>query len=178
MASRTPLGPGAEPIESMAWLHLFVVDYLAAWNNHDPQAVASLVAEDVVWEDPSLAEPARGRREVADFVAATAVSFPDYRFSEPGAAALSENRMVVYLPWRMTGTNTGPIDPPGFAPTGRTFSIEGVDICQFRGGLIWRYRASYDFADLGRQLGLAPTRGGLAERAMVRLQRLAAKVRR
>jgi steroid delta-isomerase-like uncharacterized protein len=178
MESSTPLGTRAEPIQSMEWFQLFVVGYRAAWNNHDPQRVASHVAEDITWEDPALPEPARSRSEVADFVAAACTSFPDYSFSEPGRSAISDNRMVGYLPWRMTGTNTGPIDPPGFAPTGRSFSIDGVDILQFRGGLIWRYRALYDFTDLGRQLGLVPTPGSRAERAMVRFQRLAAKVRR
>jgi steroid delta-isomerase-like uncharacterized protein len=178
MESATQLGAGAEQIESVEWLREFGERYLEAWNSHDPQAVAACVAEDVVWEDPALLEPARGPDEVAAFVQASAVGFPDYSFSEPGEPAISDDGLVAYVPWRMTGTNTGPIDPPGFAPTGRGFAIEGVDIWRFRGGLIWRYRAAYDFADLVRQLGLMPPRGGFAERSMVRMQRLRAKLSR
>jgi steroid delta-isomerase-like uncharacterized protein len=176
MEAATELGAGAESIENMEWLREFGDRYLAAWNAHDPDAVAACVAEDIVWEDPALPEAARGRPEVAEFVRASATAFPDYRFSEPGAPAIGDEGRVAYVPWRMTATNTGPIDPPGFAPTGRGFEVEGVDLWRFRGGLIWRYRAVYDFAGMARQLGLLPDRGGLAERGIVRIQRLRARL--
>jgi steroid delta-isomerase-like uncharacterized protein len=174
MEAATQLGEGADRIESMEWLREFGERYLDAWNSHDPAAVAACVAEDVVWEDPALPEPARGRDEVAAFVEAGVTAFPDYMFTEPGEPAISDDGRVAYVPWRMTGTNTGPIDPPGFAPTGRSFAIEGVDLWRFRGGLIWRYHAAYDFADFGRQLGLMPPRGGFTEKGLVRMQRLRA----
>jgi steroid delta-isomerase-like uncharacterized protein len=172
MEATVGLGAGAEPIESIEWLREFGERYLDAWNSHDPSAVAACIAEDVVWEDPALPAPARGRDEVAAFVKMSVVAFPDYRFSEPGGPAISDDRLVAYQPWRMAGTNTGPIDPPGFAPTGRGFAIEGVDIWRFRGGLIWRYRAAYDFTDIARQLGLMPPRDSGAEKALVRMQRM------
>src|ERR687897_1482116 len=176
MEAATELGAGAEPIESMDWLREFGERYQAAWTAHDPEAVAACVAEDVVWEDPALPEPARGRAEVAEFVRMGATAFPDYRFSEPGAPAIDDDGLVAYVPWRMTGTNTGPIDPPGFAPTGRSFEVEGVDLWRFRGGLIWRYSAVYDFAGMARQLGLLPGRGGRAEKGIVGVQRLRARL--
>lgn len=174
----TKLGIGAERIESIEWVREFSKGYIAAWNSLDPAAVAAHVTEDVIWEDPALPEAARGRDEVAAFVRTSATAFPDLRFNEPGEPAISDDDLVAYVPWRMAGTNTGPIDPPGLAPTKRSFAIEGVDLWQFRDGLIWRYRAYYDFTAMGRQLGLAPPRGGFAERAMVRMQRLGAKLRR
>jgi steroid delta-isomerase-like uncharacterized protein len=172
----TRLGTGAEPIESMEWLRGFAEPYLAAWNARDPEAVAARVAEDVVWVDPALPEAARGREAVAAFVASSRRAFPDLTFEEPGEPAISDDRLVAYAPWRMTGTNTGPIDPPGLAPTGRRIDIAGIDVWQFRGGLIWRYRAVYDFAEISRQLGLMPPRGGRAETLMVRAQRLRARL--
>lgn len=177
METVTQLGTGAERIESVDWLREFGDRYLEAWNSHDPGAVAACVAEDVVWEDPALPGPAHGPNEVAEFVRTSVAAFPDYAFSEPGSPAISEDGLVAYFPWRMTGTNTGPIDPPGFAPTGRGFALDGVDLWQFRGGLIWRYRAAYDFSGFARQLGLMPPRGGFAEKAMVRTQRLRARLR-
>ncbi len=89
---------------------------------------------------------------------------------------MPEDRRVAYTPWVMTATNTGPIDPPGFSPTGKRVEVRGIDVWQFRGGLIWRYEAVYDFSDVARQLGLMPPRGGFAERAMVRGQRLRSKL--
>ena len=172
----TKLGTGAEPVESTEWLREFAEGYLAAWNALDPDAVAARVAQDVVWVDPALPEPARGPDGVRAFVGSSRIAFPDLAFTETGEPAISEDRLVVYVPWRMTGTNTGPIDPPGLAPTGRRVDIEGIDVWQFRGGLIWRYRAAYDFTEITRQLGLMPPRGGRAERLMVGAQRLRSKL--
>ena len=77
----------------------------------------------------------------------------------------------------MRGTNTGPIDPPGFAPTGRGIEIEGVDLWTMRDGRIAVYRAFYDFNALAVQLGLAPGPGSRAQKAAVRLQRAGAAVK-
>jgi len=175
-AAETKIGVGADPIEGMAWLREFGERYLAAWNSLDPDAVSSCATEDVVWIDPALDEPAIGREAVADFVRASAVSFPDLEFSDPGEPAIADGGLAAYVPWRMTGTNTGPIDPPGFAPTGRSIAITGFDVWQFHHGLIWRYQAIYDFSEVVRQLGLMPPRGGFAERAMVGAQRLRARL--
>lgn len=103
-------------------------------------------------------------------------AFSDLRFAAAGEPAISDDRLVAYLPWRMLGTNDGPLDPPGLARTGKAVDIEGIDVLQFRGGLIWRYRAVYDFSDLAQQLGLLPPRGGAAESVIVRLQRLRSRL--
>lgn len=166
------VGDGAEQIESIEWLREFSDRYLAAWNSHDPEAVAACATEDVFWDDPGLARPAQGRKELADFVAMGARAFPDYEFTLRGAPAISDDGRVAYVPVRMTGTNTGPIDPPGFRPTGRSFSFDAIDVWTFREGLLWRYRAAYDFSTLARQLRLLPKREGLSERGWTRIQRL------
>lgn len=176
--TESTIGKGAEPIEGSEWLREFGERYLEAWNSHDPAAVASCATADVVWVDPALADPARGRDELADFVRASCIAFPDLRFSESGPPAIADGDRAAYAPWRMVGTNTGPIDPPGFAATGKTVQVSGFDIWQFRDGLIWRYEAIYDFTAIARQLGLMPPRGGFAERAMVGAQRLRSRLQR
>jgi steroid delta-isomerase-like uncharacterized protein len=170
------IGEGAEPIEGMEWLREFGERYLAAWSSHDPAAVAACATEDVVWVDPALERPAVGRDELAAFVRQSVTAFGDLSFGEPGEPGISADGRAAYVPWRMTGTNTGPIDPPGFAPTGKRIEIKGFDVWQFRDRLIWRYEAIYDFSEIARQLGLLPPRGGVAERAMVRAQRLRSKL--
>jgi steroid delta-isomerase-like uncharacterized protein len=175
-ATGTRIGEGAEPIESMEWLREFGERYLAAWNSGDPAAVAACAHEDVVWVDPALAEPASGRAAVADFVRQSVAAFPDMTFSDPGEPAIADDSRAAYVPWLMTGTNTGPIDPPGFAATGKRIAVKGFDVWQFREGLIWRYEAIYDFSAMARQLGLMPPRGGFAEGALARAQRLRSKL--
>jgi steroid delta-isomerase-like uncharacterized protein len=156
----------------------FVDRYAAAWNDCDTRAMAALVSEDVVWEDPALPQPARGVAEVQEFMRSSFRAFPDLRFGEPDPPALAIAEDVVLWAWTMQGTNRGAIDPPGFAPTGRQMSVQGVDQWTFRDGRIALYRAFYDMNDLARQLGIVPPAGSTAERGMVALQRLQARLGR
>lgn len=41
MDAATTIGAGAEPIESIEWLHDFDQRYMQAWNSQDPAAVAA-----------------------------------------------------------------------------------------------------------------------------------------
>ena len=150
--------------------------YLAAWNDHDAAAMADLVTDDVVWEDPALPGPVRGPAAVQDFMREAWVAFPDLRFDDGKHPHRSAAGDQVAWRWRMWGTNTGPIDPPGFAPTGRTIDIDGVDLWELRDGRIARYRAFYDFNALAVQLGLAPAPGSRMEKGMAAVQRLGAQV--
>ncbi len=156
----------------------FADRYLAAWNECDTRAMAGLVSEDVVWQDPALPQPARGVAEVQEFMRSSFSAFPDLHFGEPDPPALAVTDDVVLWAWTMEGTNRGAIDPPGFAPTGRRMRVEGVDQWTFRDGRIALYRAFYDMNGLARQLGIVPAAGSTAERGMVALQRLQARLGR
>ncbi len=158
-------------------LRAFADRYLAAWNVGETDAIAELVTADVVWADPALREPARGVAAVQEFMRASRRTFPDLRFSEPDPPHISAVGEEVVWTWTMAGTMRGPVDPPGFAPTGRTMRVDGVDVWGMRDGRIARYRAFYDTSDLARQLGLAPPRGGPAERAAAALQRASIRLR-
>jgi steroid delta-isomerase-like uncharacterized protein len=159
----------------------FVTDFghrwLVAWNDRDAEGVAALCTEDIEFFDPAI-QTVHGRAAIADWLRQCTRMFPDYHFEEPEPPYISRDRPKVIAPWRMTGTNTGPIDPPGFAPTGKPVVIEGVDHWEFRDGLVARYRADYDSVGLMRQLGLMPPPGSRAEQAMVRLQRAGSRFRR
>jgi len=155
----------------------FAGRWLEAWNRRDRTALAELCTEDVEFFDPAIGT-VHGRRAVADWLDACARAFPDYRFEESEPVYMAADRPKAIVPWRMLGTNTGPIDSPGFAPTGRSVVIEGVDHWWFRDGLVCRYRADYDSMGVSRQLGLMPERGSRAERAMAAMQRAGVRLRR
>jgi steroid delta-isomerase-like uncharacterized protein len=159
-------------------LQAFCARYMASWNDHDPGAMADLLTQDIVWEDPALPEAARGVAAVQDFMRAGWVAFPDLRFDETDHPHRSAEGDQVAWRWRMRGTMSGPLDPPGFAPTGRSMEVEGVDLWTMRDGRIARYRAFYDLNDLARQLAIAPAAGSRAEKAVVALQRLQARMLR
>jgi len=144
----------------------------AAWNSNDGGALAALCTEDVEWIDAAMPSPLKGRSEVARFVTWFFVGFPDGRFDRAEEPAISIDGRTVYQPWRLTGTNTGPLDPPGFTATGKPVDLLGLDQYRFRGGLLARYRAFYDRVELLNQLGILPPPKSRGERAIVMLQRL------
>ncbi len=160
-----------------SFLDDFAHRWLDAWNRHDGAALAGLCTEDVEFYDPAIGT-IRGREEVANWVGICTRAFPDYRFEEPEPAYISRDRPKAIAPWRMVATNTGPLDPPGFAATGKPCVIDGVDHWWFRDGLVERYRADYDLNGALRQLGLVPQAGSRGERLLVSVQRAAARLRR
>jgi steroid delta-isomerase-like uncharacterized protein len=156
----------------------FTARYKAAWNACDTSAIAELITDDIVWADPAMAQPARSVAEVQEFMRVSFRAFPDLHFGEPDPPVVAVAGEEILWAWNMQGTHRGPLEPPGFAPTGRQMRIDGVDQWTMRDGRIARYRAYYDLNDLARQLGIVPAPGSTAERGMVALQRLQARLAR
>jgi steroid delta-isomerase-like uncharacterized protein len=159
-----------------AFLAQWSVEFLRAWNALDPQAVAALCTEDVVWCDPSTPRPLVGRDGVSEFVEMTATALPDFSVTETAPPYLRPGTARVLSPYRMTGTMRGPMN--GFAPTGRTIAVAGVDDWTFRNGKLCRYTSHYDTLEIARQLGIMPAVGSRAERLMMRVQHAQARVQR
>jgi steroid delta-isomerase-like uncharacterized protein len=168
---------GATATLDRAFITDFSHRWLEAWNRQDGHGLAELCTDDIAFADPAIGE-VHGRDAVATWVETCARAFPDYSFEEPEPPYISSDRPKVIAPWRMRGTFTGAIEEPHFAPTGRNFVLEGVDHWWFRGTLIERYRADYDFLGLMRQLGIMPARGSREERTMAATQRLRVRVAR
>jgi len=79
--------------------------------------------------------------------------------------------------WQITATHSGPFEPPGFAPTGRRASFEGVDILDLRGSQVCRIRTLFDPLEAASQLlgiRLRPRPGSFRERCAVGAQRIVA----
>ena len=144
----------------------------SAWNANDGKTLATCCTEDVEWLDAAAPNALRGRAAVAEFAGWFFQVLPDGRFERPGPPAVSSDGRTAYQPWRLTGTNTGPINPPGFVATGRPVDLLGVDQYRLRGGLIARYQAFYDRVELMNQLGLLPLPRSRGERVMVVVQRI------
>jgi hypothetical protein len=78
--------------------------------------------------------------------------------------------------WRGWATLTGPLEPPGFAPTGRRWEVDGGDFYEFRDGRVCKVRTAYDVLSVSRQLGLLPPAGGRGERTLAMAQRSASRL--
>jgi ketosteroid isomerase-like protein len=161
----------------------FVADFLrrdyGAWNVHDADAVLQGWTEDVLWESPFV-----GTGQVSGYAEARAVllslwrALPDLEITLPEAVYLSPDGRRAANVWRGSGTMSGPLAPPGFAPTGGRVEMVGVDLWEFRGGRACHIRTVTDMAAAARQVGGIPPPGSFGERLGVAVQRLSARRRR
>lgn len=169
-------------------VHGWAQRWLDAWNSRDLDALTELVTDDIVWDDPGmLSETVHGRTEFRAFGELFLRAFPDVRFDLTAASYFASEGSGLAVPWRITATFTGELalwgkrygaNPPAFAPTGRRFDIEGVDLYEFRDGLLSRWTTVYDAFDLNRQLGLSPAVDSRLTRLLLRGQRLVARLLR
>ncbi len=166
----------------------FLGRWETAWNTHDPGGLEALVTEDIVCEDPAmLGETAHGRHEFRAFSELFFRAFPDVHIESTGAVYLAFEGTGMALPWRLTGTFTGELQfwgkrygskPPALAPTGRAVDINGIDLYEFRDGLISRHTLIYDPVDFSQQIGLLPSRAFKVPTVVLLAQRLIASVQR
>lgn len=160
------------------FLRSFAEKWLGGWNDHDVEGLVSLCTEDVIWDDPALPAPERGHEAVRAYLRDTWTMLPDLAFTLPHPPMVGLEGPRAAQVWRMTGTMLGPDNSAGFAPTGKRIDVEGIDIYEFRDGLVSHYRGRYDLAEVARQLGLAPARGSRPEKVMAFMQRNSMRLRR
>jgi steroid delta-isomerase-like uncharacterized protein len=153
----------------------FMRDWGHAWNAHDIETILTMVDDDVVLTDPGLPEPAQGKGQMRAVLEGLWRAMPDFHIDSYTLYLSPDGATDVLTHWRATGTFTGPMDPPGFAPTDGRITMEGATRSRFREGLLCEVHYLYDLMDLGRQLGAAPEPGSKAERLGVFMQRRAAR---
>ena len=100
---------------------------------------------------------------------------PDLTFEWDGPLHLAEDGRSVKVAWRGVASMTGPLNPPGYAPTGQRVEMSGVDTLWIKDGRLVRVRSVTDVMAVARQIGAAPEPGTMAERVGVLVQRLAAR---
>ena len=162
----------------LEWLGSYAKDYLAAWNSHDPDRLLGLMTDDIVYDDSAWPTQMRGHADVRAFLTSAWVALPDLTFELVEGPYVVPGKPKAAFHWRGTATFTGPLEPPGFRPTGRRAEFEGVDFHEYRDGLLARLRIDFDLMDFARQVGLLPARGSRGERAMAATQRLSMRLRR
>jgi steroid delta-isomerase-like uncharacterized protein len=151
---------------------------LSAWNTRDLDAFIALLAHDIEWYDPAMAEPpARGTAAVRVFADAVLHAFPDFRYEiqPPICAAADGSRCAIV--WRISATHLAPLAPLGYAPTGRRASFEGVDVMDVRDGKVTRILTAFDLIVPAEQLSglrVRPVPGTWRARFAVAAQRLVA----
>jgi predicted ester cyclase len=147
----------------------------AAAKAHDAEAVAALCCADVVWEDPGAPQTLHGRDAVLRFHRDIMfAALPDAHIELIDGPYLALDGTGVAARLRITGTMTGPLTPPGFAPTGGRLSFETAEFSRFEDGLLARHTVVLNMLELARQIGAVPQAGTLGDRIGVWMQHVAA----
>lgn len=143
-------------------------------NERDTRRIPEIFTEDIEFQDDAWPQVMRGHAEVEEFLRALWRAMPDLRFELVEGPYLAENGRHAAARVRVAGTVTGPVDPPGFAPTDSPMTTEFAAFYELEGERIKRERVILNMNDVGTQFGALPPPGSPGERIGVLLQRLAA----
>jgi steroid delta-isomerase-like uncharacterized protein len=127
-------------------------DYVAAWNAHDMERVLSFCTDDIVYEDVPIEKAWRGKKEAKDFVSSTFTNFPDFKIEVKASFGAGDGGAGE---WVMSGTFANS-SIPGVPATGKSFSIPGASVIEFREGKINRESMYWNMAAFLQQVGLMP----------------------
>ncbi len=128
---------------------------MAAWDRHDADTIAALLADDFAWTDVTLPEPMRTKDQARQYAQAWFTAFPDMRVRQTNRI-VSDDAVAAEL--EFTGTNSGPMMMAGreIPPTGKSVRGRGAYLARIAGGKIVQFSTHPDVAGLMMQLGLMP----------------------
>lgn len=151
---------------------------VASWEARDLAALVSCLSDDVEWYDPAMPDPpARGRAAVRAFAEAVIRAFPDFRYEVLPPICFAKDGSRCAVKWRISASHLAPLEPPGYAATGRRAEFEGVDLLEFEGERVRRILTAFDPLPVAEQLlgwRLRPVPGTWRGFVAVRVQRAAA----
>jgi steroid delta-isomerase-like uncharacterized protein len=126
--------------------------YNEAWNDHDLDAIMSMHAPDMVFENHTAGESAQGEA-VREHISSIFETWPDIRFE---TRRLYARDGVVTQEWTATATHSNTMRRGDLVaePTGKTVEWRGVDVIPFEDGLIKRKDVYSDSVSILRQVGL------------------------
>jgi len=122
----------------------------AAWNAHDPDAVAAIFALDAVMRDVGTPDVLRGRAAIRQRAADLIAAFPDFRLRQLDLVVGEDSNADR---WEVTGTHTGAF--MGMEATGNAIQVEGATFSRFdTDGLVVEDVNFWDVGALLSQLGV------------------------
>jgi steroid delta-isomerase-like uncharacterized protein len=126
--------------------------YNEAWNGHDLDAIMSMHAPDMVFENHTAGEAASGE-EVRAHVASIFETWPDIEFS---TRRLYVRPGLVVQEWTAAATQAKTMRRGDLSaePTGERVEWDGVDVIPFEDGLVKRKDVYSDSVSILRQVGL------------------------
>ena len=129
----------------------FANEFVAAWNSHDADRVASYYAPDYVEVDVAQKAPERGRDTIRRKVLYYLRAFPDLHVTLDDCVA-EDGRLALFWTWR--GTHTSHF--MNIPPSGRQVIVRGTSLLRLADGQIRQGLRVWDLAGLLRGVGLLP----------------------
>jgi steroid delta-isomerase-like uncharacterized protein len=129
-----------------------IARYNDAWNAHDLDAIMSMHAPDMVFENHTAGESAQGE-EVRGHIGAIFETWPDIRFETRRAYVRPG---LVVQEWTATATHARVMRRGDLIaePTGNALTWDGLDVIPFERGLVKRKDVYSDSVSILRQVGL------------------------
>ena len=126
--------------------------YNEAWNAHDLDAIVSMHAPDMTFENHTAGESAQGEG-VRRHIAAIFETWPDIHFA---TRRLYVRDGVITQEWTATATHRSTMRRGDLVaePTGKRIEWRGVDVIPFENGLVKRKDVYSDSVSILRQIGL------------------------
>ena len=123
------------------------------FNAHDIDGFRAVLADDVVFEAPGVC--GQGKAPCAEFFASWFVAFPDAHVEVHGLHILGN---IVVEEGTFTGTHNGVLPSPAgdVPPTGRSVSLDYIQVIRFRDGKHSSFHLAFDRLRMLEQLGLMP----------------------
>jgi steroid delta-isomerase-like uncharacterized protein len=133
--------------------HDEVVSFFAAqqheWDRRDAEALTLRHADQGTIVSP-IFHTVHGRAEILGSYRSVFDTFPDWHYV--GVQLIADAAGRVAQEFTVTATHSGPF--MGLPPSGRKFTIGGVQLFEMKDGLIAHERRYYDFTGLLIQIGI------------------------
>lgn len=147
---------------------------LQAWNDHDVPGILTLLSDDIIWREPGLPEPARGKEAVDSHLRSLFKAYPDFHLPvEDFHTFPSVEQQANVATWTLTATMTGSFE--GLPSAGKSVRTSGTTVTRFADGKVVEYTSYFDSLDFLQQLGLLPKMDSLGFKALVMTDVLAGK---
>jgi steroid delta-isomerase-like uncharacterized protein len=126
-----------------------------AFNAHDIDEFASILADDVTFRAPG-GMSGKGKEACAQYFAGWLGAFPDAHV-EIHALHITTGDVAVEE-GTFSGTHRGVLHTPAgdVPPTGRHVAVDYIQVLRFRDGMTTSFNLMYDRLELLEQLGLVP----------------------
>jgi steroid delta-isomerase-like uncharacterized protein len=144
--------PAVAEADSASELEQRIARYNDAWNAHDLDAIMSMHAPGMVFENHTAGESAQGQA-VREHIGSIFETWPDIEFTSRRTYARDG---LVVQEWTATATHASPMRRGGLEaePTGNRVEWRGVDVIPFEDGLVKRKDVYSDSVSILRQVGL------------------------